>query len=81
MLVVTTRREPETASLGYFNDQVLAKRRLLLRDKLSYTHTKVGVRVQPHQRLVLIVFPTQMLKYLRFVWDCDVSGSHEQSTS
>ena len=70
MFVVTTRREPVnsiTRLLQLFNVQVLAKRRLLLRDKLSYTHTKVGVRVQPHQPLVLIVFPTQMIKYLRFV--------------
>ena len=28
---------------------------------------KVGVKVQPRQPSVLIVFPTQLLKYLRFL--------------
>ena len=40
---------------------------LNLRNKLNYTHTKIGAKVQPHQPSVLIVYPTQMLKYLRFV--------------
>ena len=30
-----------------------------LRNKLNYTHTKVGARVQPQQPSVLIVYPTQ----------------------
>ena len=46
--MVTTRREPVN-SITYFNDQGLAKRRLLFKAKLSYTHTIVEGRVQPHQ--------------------------------
>ena len=38
-----------------------------LRNKLNYTHTNVGAKVHSHQPSVLIVFPTQMLKHLRFV--------------
>ena len=33
----------------------------------EFTHTKIGAKVQPHQPSVLIVYPTQMLKSLRFV--------------
>ena len=40
---------------------------LVLRYKLNYTHTKIGAKVQTHQLSVLIVYPNQMLKYLRFV--------------
>ena len=32
-----------------------------------YPHTKIGAKVQSHQPSVLIVYPIQMLKYLRFV--------------
>ena len=39
---------------------------LVLRNKLNYTHTNVGARVQPHQPSLSMVSPTQMLKYLRF---------------
>ena len=46
---------------------VTLKEWLLLRNKLSYTHRKIGAKVQSHQPSVLIVYPTQMLKYLRFV--------------
>ena len=38
-----------------------------LRNKLNYTHTNVGAKVQPHELSVLIVYPTQLLKYVRFV--------------
>ena len=31
-----------------------------------YAHTNVGAKVQPHQPSLLMVSPTQMLKYLRF---------------
>ena len=31
------------------------------RNKMNYTHTKIGAGVQPHQPLVLIVYPTQMI--------------------
>ena len=37
------------------------------RNKLNYTHTEIGAKVQPHQPSASIVYPTQMLKYLRFV--------------
>ena len=37
---------------------------LVLRNKLIYTRTKTGAKVQP---LVLIVYPTQMLMYPRIV--------------
>ena len=33
----------------------------------EFTHTNVGAKVQPHQPSFLIVFPTEMFKYLRFV--------------
>ena len=39
---------------------------LVLRNKLNYAHTKIGSQLQPHQPSVLVVYPTQMLKYLRF---------------
>ena len=32
----------------------------------------VGAKVECHTASILIVFPTQMLQYLRFVWDCGV---------
>ena len=35
---------------------------LVLRNKLNYTLTKIGAKVQPHQPSVLIVYSTQMLK-------------------
>ena len=34
-----------------------------------------------HQPSVLIVFLTQMLKYLQFVQDCGVCGNNKESTS
>ena len=34
---------------------------LVLRNKLDYTHTKIGAKVQPQKPSVLIVYPTQML--------------------
>ena len=34
---------------------------MVLRNKLNYTHTNVRAKVQRHQLLLLIVFPTQML--------------------
>ena len=39
----------------------------VLRHKLNYTPTNVGAKVQPHQPSVLIVFPNQILKLLRFI--------------
>ena len=36
------------------------------RNKLNYTHKKIGEKVQPHQPSVLMFYPTQMLKYLPF---------------
>ena len=38
-----------------------------MKKKLNYTRTNVGAKVQPHQPSFLIVFPTQMLKYLLFI--------------
>ena len=29
----------------------------------EFTHTKIGVKVQPHQPSVLIVYPTQLLLF------------------
>ena len=46
---------------------VTLKEWVVLEKKLNYTHSNVGVKVQPHQSSVLIVYPTQVLKYLRFV--------------
>ena len=46
---------------------VTLKEWLVLRDKLNYTQTNIGVKLKPHQPSFLIVFPNQMLKYLRFV--------------
>ena len=43
---------------------VTFKEWLVLRNKLNYNHTNAGAKVQPHQPSVLIVFLTQMLKYL-----------------
>ena len=43
-----------------------------LRIKLNYSQRNVGAKVEPHTPSILIVFPTQMLQYLRFVWDCGV---------
>ena len=37
---------------------VTLKEGLVLRNKLNYTHTKIGGKVQPLQPLVLIVYPT-----------------------
>ena len=45
---------------------------LVLRIKLNYSQRNVGAKVEPHTLLILIVSPTQMLQYLRFVWDCGV---------
>ena len=60
---------------------VILKEWLVLRNKLDYTHTNVDAKVQPHQPSVLIVFQTQMLKYLRFVKGCVVCGNNQESTS
>ena len=38
---------------------VTVKEWLVLRNKLNYTHTKIGAKVQPHEISVLIVYPTQ----------------------
>ena len=53
---------------------VTLKEWLVLRHKLNYTHTNVGGKVQLHQPSVLIVFPNQILKLLRFAQDCGVCG-------
>ena len=34
---------------------------LVSRNKLNYTHTKIGAKVKPQQPSPLIVYPTQML--------------------
>ena len=60
---------------------VTLKEWLVLENKLNYTHSIVGVKVQAHQSSVLIVYPTQMLKYLRFVEDCGVCGNNKESTN
>ena len=39
---------------------VTLKEWLVLRDKLNYSQTNVGAKVQPHQALLVIVFPNQM---------------------
>ena len=59
----------------------LIKEWLSLRNKLNYTHTKIGAKVHPHQPTVSIVFSTQKLKYLRFLKDCGVCGNNKESTS
>ena len=51
---------------------VTLKEWLVLRIKLNYSQRNVGAKVEPHTPSILIVFPTQMLQYLRFVWDCGV---------
>jgi len=45
---------------------VTLKEWLVLRNKLNYTHTNIGAKVQPHQPSVFIVYLIQMLMYLRF---------------
>ena len=64
-----------------FNHGGTLKEWLVLRSKLNFSHTKIGGKVQPHQPSVLIVYPTQMLKYLRFNCDCGVCGNNRESTS
>ena len=51
------------------------------RNKLNCTHTNIGAKVQPHQPSILSVYPTQMLKYLRFNQDCGVCGNNKENTS
>ena len=46
---------------------VTLKEWLVLRDKLNYTQTNIRAKLKPHQPSFLILFPNQMLKYLRFV--------------
>ena len=46
---------------------VTLKEWLVLRNKLDNTHGNVDAKLQRHEALVLIVFPTQMLKYLGFL--------------
>ena len=60
---------------------VTLKELLVITNKLNYTHTKVGAKVQPHQPSLLIVFPTKMLKYLRFLSDIGVCVKNKDSTS
>ena len=40
---------------------------MILRNKLNYTDKNIEEKVQPHQPSLLMVFLTQMLKYLGFV--------------
>ena len=54
---------------------------LVLGNKLNYTHTNVKLKGQPYQTSVLIVFPTQMLKYVRFFKEYGVCGTNKESTS
>ena len=44
--------------------------------QLNYPNTNVALKPQRPQPSVLIVFPTQMIKYLRFLWDFDVCGNN-----
>ena len=44
---------------------VTLKEYLVLGNKPNYTHLNVGVKVQPHQPSVLVVYPTHLLKYLQ----------------
>ena len=37
------------------------------KNKLNYTYTNVGAKAQPHQPSLLMVSPTRLFKYLRFV--------------
>ena len=60
---------------------VTLKEWLVLWKKLNFIHSNVGVKVQPYYPSVLIVYPTQMLKYLRFNYDCGVCGKDMESTS
>ena len=60
---------------------VTLKEWLVLRDKPNYRQTNVGSKVQPHQPSLLIVFPNQILKYLRFVLDCGVCVNKKENTS
>ena len=54
---------------------------IIIKRQTELYNTSVGVIVEPHQPLVLIVFPTQMINYLRFVEDCGVSSNQEENTS
>ena len=45
----------------------------MLRNKLIYTHTNVGAKVQPHQPSLIIVFPTQIVIVLTI---CLQQGGH-----
>ena len=54
---------------------------LVLGNKLNYTHTNVKAKVQPHQTSVFTVFPTQMLKYVRFFKEYGVCGKKKESTN
>ena len=60
---------------------VTLKEWLVLRYLLNYTHTNVGAKVQPHQLWVLIVFPSQLLKYIRFFKEYRACFTNEESTS
>ena len=42
---------------------VTVKKWLVLRNNLDYTDTNFRAKVQPHQPSVLIIYPTQLLKY------------------
>ena len=58
---------------------ITLKKWRVLRNKLNYTHTNIGAKVEPREPSVLIVYPTQMLKHLRFYWDCGVCGNNSES--
>ena len=73
--VFKLRINPQFHRLGNLNEG------LVLGRKLNYTHTNVKLKVQPHQLSVLIVFPTQMLKYVRFFKEYGVCGKNKESTS
>ena len=53
----------------------------VLGNKLNYIHINVKLKVQLHQPSVLTVFPTQILKYVRFFKEYGVCGKNKESTS
>ena len=53
---------------------------LLLARYARSAATNVEEKVEPHQRSVLIVFPSQMLKYIRFFEEYGVCVDKENTS-
>ena len=49
--------------------------------ELPQYECRPGLKLQCPQPSFLIVFPTQMIKYLRFLWYFDVCGNNMERTS